>query len=170
MNQSVTLHYTPTQQDYARVLRLFFWNRTSTKVSLVALAIAFGLILYVIVSSGGTPSVFEWIWLLLPPAFVGFIFFIQPGRVARQAVQNERLVAETTWMVSDSGVEISTRFNSSVLEWESLESLYVTRDYYLLLSRVNKNAFRFIPRRAFISSEVQGDFLQIMESHIAVKP
>jgi len=169
MNQFVTLHYTPTQQDYAKVLRLFFWQRSTTKFSLVALAIAFVLILYMIVSNGETPSVFEWIWLLLPPAFAVFVFFIQPGRLARQAAQNERLVAQTTWAVSDAGVEISTSFNSSVLEWESLESLLVTREYYLVLSRVNKNAFRFIPLRAFTSPELQDNFLQIMKLHISVK-
>ena len=48
MSKLLTVHYTPHQQDYARVLRLFNWQRTSTKISLVFLTIAFaiGLVCY----------------------------------------------------------------------------------------------------------------------------
>jgi hypothetical protein len=150
-------------------LRLFFWQRTGTKLSVAALVIAFGLILYMLLSRGVPPSIFEWVWLLLPPAFVIYIFLVQPDRIARRAAQNEQLVSEATWEVGDEGVRISNRFNSSLLEWQTLDRLIPTRDYYLLLSRVNKNAVRFIPRRAFPSAEIQNDFLHIMENHVLVK-
>ena len=167
MSQPITVHYTPSKQDYATVLRLFYWTRSGTKVSLVVLAIAFGLMVYLVASSGTTPTIFELIWLILPPLFVTFVFISQPARIARKAAENEQLIAEATWEVSDEGVRISSRFGSTNLDWGSLARMISTRDYYLLISRSNKNAFRFLPRRAFSSDQEQNNFLQIIEEKLS---
>jgi len=167
MSQSVTLRFTPNQQDYAKVLRLFFWQRTVTRVSLLFLAIAFGLICYVVASQGSPPSIFELMWLLLPPLFVIYVLFIQPSRMGSRAARNEQLVTEATWEVSDSGVELSSRFGSTHMDWESLNKLVTTKEYYLLLSKINKNAFRFLPRRAFTSSQEQEVFLELVGKYLA---
>jgi len=163
------LHYTPNQQDYAAVLRIFFWIRTGTRVSLGSLAIAFGLILYVIIAQGSPPTIFELIWLLLPPLFVAFVFIIQPSRLANKAVQNEQLVTEATWELNESGVLISNRFSSILMEWDSLQKLLVTREYYLLLSKKNRNTFRFLPRRAFNSPQQEDQFLALVRKYLPVR-
>jgi hypothetical protein len=168
MSQSITLRFTPNQQDYAKVLRLFFWQRTGTRVSLIFLAVAFGLICYVVASQGSPPTIFELVWLFLPPLFVIFVLFIQPSRMASQAVRTEQLVTEATWGVSDSGVEISSRFGSTHMDWESLNRLVTTKEYYLLLSKINKNAFRFLPRRAFTSSQEQDVFLELVGKYLRI--
>jgi hypothetical protein len=168
MSQSITVRFTPNQQDYAKVLRLFFWQRTGTRVSLIFLAIAFGLICYVVASQGSPPTIFELIWLFLPPLFVIFVLFIQPSRMANEAVRNEQLVTEATWEVSDSGVEISSRFGSTHMDWESLDKLVTTKEYYLLLSKINKNAFRFLPSRAFTSSQEQDVFLELVGKYLRI--
>lgn len=168
MSQSITMRFSPNQQDYAKVLRLFFWQRTGTRVSLIFLAIAFGLICYVVAAQGSPPTIFELIWLLLPPLFVIFVLFIQPSRMANEAVRNEQLVTEATWEVSDSGVEISSRFGSTHMDWESLEKLVTTKEYYLLLSKINKNAFRFLPRRAFTRSQEQDVFLELVGKYLRI--
>jgi hypothetical protein len=168
MSQPITLRFTPNQQDYAKVLRLFFWQRTGTRASLIFLAIAFGLICYVIASQSSPPTIFELIWLILPPLFVIFILFIQPSRMASQAVRNEQLVTEATWEVSDRGVELSSRFGSTHMDWDSLNKLVTTKEYYLLLSKINKNAFRFLPRRAFTSSQEQDIFLQLVGKYLPI--
>ena len=162
----MTLHYKPTRQDYAAVLRIFFWQRIGTKISLAILAIAFGLILYVVFIQGTPPTIFELVWLLLPPFFVIFIFYIQPARLANKAVQNEQLVTEATWQVSELGVEITSRFNSSLMEWGSIRNLLTTRDYYLLLNKKNQNSFRFLPRRAFASPEQESLFLELVQNYL----
>ena len=163
----MTLHYTPTRQDYAAVLRIFFWQRTGTKISLAILAIAFGLILYVIFIQGTPPTIFELVWLLLPPFFVVFTFYIQPARLANQASQNEQLVTETTWEVSVLGVQITSRYNSSLMGWESIRNLLTTREYYLLLNKKNQNSFRFVPRRAFTSPEQEELFLEMVRKYLS---
>lgn len=168
MSESLTVHYTPNQQDYAAVLRIFFWQRTGTKVSLGFLAVAFLLIIYVILTQSTPPTIFELVWLLLPPFFVAFIFIIQPKRLANQATQNEQLVAEATWEINESGIQISSRFGSVLMEWDSLQKMLVTQDYYLLLSKTNKNAFRFLPRRAFTSSQQEGQFLGLVRKFLPV--
>ncbi|OGN89566.1 MAG: hypothetical protein A2Y88_12925 [Chloroflexi bacterium RBG_13_48_10] len=167
MSQSLTLHYTPNQQDYASVLRLFHWHRTSTKVSLVFLIIAFGLVLFVILKKGSPLTVFEVIWLLFPPLFVIFSFYIQPLRIAKKAAQNEQLVTEATWILSDAGVQISSRYASTLFEWDTFNRLMTTREYYLMLSKSNKNAFRFVPRRAFTSHQEDELFLQLVSQNIS---
>jgi len=168
MSQPVTLRFTPNQQDYAKVLRLFFWQRTGTRVSLIFLLIAFGLICYVVATQGTPPSIFELIWLFLPPLFAIYVFFIQPSRMAGKAVKNEQLVTEATWEVSDHGVELSSRFGSTHMDWESLNKLVTTKEYYLLLSKINKNAFRFLPRRAFTSHQEQDIFLVLVGKYLPI--
>jgi hypothetical protein len=167
MSQTLTLRYIPNQQDYANVLRLFFFQRTGTRISLVLLVIAFVLVIFAILSKGTPPTVFELIWLLLPPLFVMFAFFVQPSRIARQAGKNEQLIAEATWEISDEGVQVSSSFGSTHLEWVALNKLVTTREYYLLLFKNNKNAFRFLPRRAFTSPEEQDQFLTLVANHLA---
>ena len=166
MSKSLTLRYTPTEQDYAAVLRAFFWRRTETRISLVFLAIAFILVFGAIVSSGFKPSVFELVWLLFPPAFVLFVFVVQPRRMASQAGRNEQLTCEATWEVSEVGVEISSRFGATQMDWETFRKLVTTKDYYLLLSRSNKNAFRFLPRRAFTSPQQEDLFTELAAKYL----
>jgi hypothetical protein len=168
MSQPINLSFTPNQKDYARVLRLFLWQRTLTRVSLVVLAIAFGLICYVVITRGTPPTFFELVWLLLPPLFVAYIFYMQPNRMASQAVLNEQLITEATWRVNEVGVEISSRFGTTSLEWETLSKLVITKEYYLLLSKINKNAFRFLPLRAFHSPQERQEFLNLVGKFIPV--
>ncbi len=168
MCQPIRLNYIPGRQDYARVLRIYFWRRTSTKVSLGVLIIAFGLVAYTILSKGAPPTLFELIWLFLPPLFVGYVLAIQPARVANQAAKNEQLITEATWEISETGVNISSRFGSNLSEWSSLDKLVTTSDYYLLLSKNNKNAFRFLPRRAFTSAQEETEFRELVARHISL--
>jgi hypothetical protein len=168
MNEMQTVRFTPSKDDYSSVLRLFFIQRTSTRLILVVLALAFVLICYVVLSQGIPPTLFELIWLFLPPLFVAYIFFIQPSRMASQAMQNEQLAAEATWEISATGVDISNRFGSTHLEWENLLKLVSTREYYLLLSKVNKNAFRFLPIRAFSSPQEREEFLTLVGKYLPV--
>ncbi len=168
MEQPLTLRFTPTKQDYARVLRLFFFQRTSTRVSFGFLVFAFGLIIYTIFAQGSPPTLFELAWLILPPFFVAYVFFIQPSRMANQAIQNEQLATEATWEVGDNGVKISSRFGETQMDWETLQKLVSTRDYYLLLSKVNKNAFRFMPKRAFSSTQETEQFLALVGKYLPI--
>ena len=169
MSAPVILHFTPNKQDYSKVLRLFFIMRTNTRVSLGFLAVAFGLICYTVASQKTTPTVFELVWLLLPPLFVAYVLFIQPSRMASQAIKNEQLVTVATWEVTDNGVEISSRFGSTHMDWTTLQKLVTTKEYYLLLSKVNKNAFRFLPLRAFTSAQEKEQFLALVRNFLPVK-
>jgi hypothetical protein len=168
MRQTIELHFTPTQADYSAVLRKFFWRHTSTKISLVALVGAFALVLYVVLSKGGPPSIYELFWLVLPPLFVVYIFFMQPRRIAHQAAQNERLMADVKWYVTPNGVEISSTFETTLLDWPSLSKLVEAGEYYLLLSKAKKNAFRFLPRRVFISSQDEEEFRELVQEYIPI--
>ena len=89
--------------------------------------------------------------------------------MASQAVLNEQLVSDATWQVNDSGIEISSHFGTTEMEWENLSKLVVTKEYYLLLSKVNKNAFRFLPIRAFNSPQEKEEFLQLVSRNIPVR-
>jgi hypothetical protein len=167
MSPSLTLRYTPTQQDYAYVVRYFNLQRTGTKISLVLLGLAFLLAIFVVASKGSSVTVFELIWLFLPPLFVIYAYIIQPASLAKKAAQNEKLVTEATWELNEAGVQITSRFNSTLLEWGNVNKLLTTKDYYLLLSKTNKNAFRFIPRRAFNTPQEEEQFLELVERHIS---
>jgi hypothetical protein len=167
MGQSLTLRYTPNQHDYASVMRLFIWQRKWTRISLVLLVIAFLLVILMLFIQGSPPTFIELLWLLLPPFFVVYSFYIQPSKLANKAARNEQLVTEATWEVDDTGVHISSQFSSTDLAWDTLKKLVTTSDYYLLLSRTNDNAFRFLPRRAFSSDQEEELFLQLVAKHLS---
>lgn len=168
MVQLITLHFTPAKQDYVNVLRQFFIRRTLIRIALGILALLFGLACYSLIRHGTPPDIFELVWVFLPPLYVVYTFFVQPARMASRAIQNEQLVADATWEMSDGGVTISTRFGSTSLAWDSLARLVTTREYYLLLSKANRNAFRFIPKRAFSSLDEHESFLALIRQHLRI--
>jgi YcxB-like protein len=167
MAQSVTVKYTPTQQDYAQVLRLIMLRSIVNQILIGFLVLGFVFILFNLVTQATPISIFALIWLLLPPLFIIYIIFFQPNRMAKQYMNNEQLATEYTWEVNDSGVKISTSFGSNQLEWDSLSRLLPTKDYYLLYIKKSRYAPRFLPRRAFTSAEEQDAFLQMMTSHLS---
>lgn len=167
MAESVTLKYTPTQQDYAQVLRLIMLRSIVNQILIGFLVLGFVFILFNLVSQATPISAIALIWLLLPPLFIVYIIFFQPNRMAKQYMSNEQLAAEYTWEVGDAGVQISTSFGSNQLEWDSLSRLMPTKDYYLLYIKKSRYAPRFLPRRAFTSAEQQDAFLQMMTSHLS---
>ncbi len=167
MTQSVSLKFTPNQQDFAKTIRQFMMKRTSNRISLSFLVVAFGIVVFSISTKVTPITIFELIWLLFPPLFIIYILVIQPSRMAKQAMENEHLAADTTWEVNETGVQISTSLDSSLFEWEKLSRLVTSIDYYLLLFKTNKNTFRFLPRRSFTSTEDEDTFLQLITSHLA---
>ena len=90
MTQPVTVKYTPSQQDYAQVLRLLILQSIVNWIMLGFLVIVFGFMVFNIVSQGTSVTFFELIWLLLPPLFIVYIIFIQPNRMAKQYMANEK--------------------------------------------------------------------------------
>ncbi len=167
MADTLTLKYTPEQRDYAQVLRVFFLSRLGTRISLGFLVIAFAIIIYTIATQGTPITLFEVVWLVFPPAFVAYVIYYQPNRMAKQAMTNEQLTTETTWEVADTGVQMSTTFGSSLLEWAEISRLVASKEYYLFLLKRNKNTFRFIPRRVFASDADQARFVQVVREHLA---
>ena len=167
MAQSITLKYTPTQQDYAQVLRLIMLRSIVNQILMGFLAVGFVFIIFNIVSQATPITFITLIWLLLPPLFIIYIIFIQPNRMAKQYMANEQLAAEYTWEVGDAGVQISTSFGSTQLEWDTLSRLVTTKDYYLLYVKKSRYAPRFLPRRSFTSEQDQNTFLQLITSHLS---
>jgi hypothetical protein len=166
MSQPLTMKYTPDQVDYVQVLRIFFLRQTGIRISLGFLAVAFAIILYSVATQAASVSLFQLAWLLLPPLFVVYILYWQPRSMARRAMSNEQLAAETTWLVTDEGVSISSAFGANQLEWDTLTRLITSKDYYLLVFKTEKNFFRFLPRRAFASPQEDELFVQQVTSHL----
>ncbi len=168
MRESIQLQYKPTQQDYTNVLRLFFWRHTTTKLSLVVMVIAFIFVLYIILAQGTPPTFFELLWLFLPPLFVAYMFIMQPRRIAAQAAKEEQLMADVTWLVSAVGIEISSQFGTNLYDWASTSKMIESGGYYLLLTKTRKNAFRFIPQRAFGTPQDEADFRQLVQEYMPI--
>jgi hypothetical protein len=167
MAKSVTVKYTPTQQDYARVLRLFLVRNTVNQVMLGFLVVAFGFVLYNILSQNTPLTIFELIWLLFPPLFIAYILVVQPNRMGKQYMADEKMAAERTWELDDAGVHIITSFRTEDFEWDMLSRLVTYKDYYLIMFKKNKNNFRFLPRRSFTAPAEQDDFLQFMSDRLS---
>jgi hypothetical protein len=166
MNPILTLRYTPEKNDYAQVLRIYFFQQTGSRIALGFLVIAFAIIIYSVATQTTPITILQIVWLLLPPVFIVYVLFVQPRSMANRAIANEQLAAETTWEVGEQGIDISTSFGSSHLNWDELSQLTTSKEYYLLMLKGKKRAFRFLPRRVFTSPPDQDTFLQLVSSHL----
>ena len=168
MAQSVTLKYTPTQQDYAQVLRLIMLRSTVNQILMGFLVLGFVFILFNMVIAGHTNHPLTLIWLLLPPLFIIYIIFYSTQSYGKTVY--ERM---NSWQQNVPGkwVMLVCKFPPALArlnyEWDKLSKLVTTKDYYLLYVKKSRYAPRFLPRRSFTSAEEQDTFLQLMTSHLS---
>lgn len=148
MAEPITLRFTPTEQDYRRAARALAIKRGSLWVSVGMLSLLEVCLLFTLVTSSQPSPAYSWLYLLFPPLLIVLMFFVGPLLSTRSVKGNERLLAETTWQLSEEGVAMKNRFAESKLDWGSFSRLSEDPDYFFLQLSGNKRLHHFIPKRA----------------------
>jgi hypothetical protein len=175
--ETVTITFTPVKEDFTRSLRRFQLRTWPMRIMLICSASLTLMALFIftisallVLSEGSTEYIgtmcFPLICLTviaLPPLLT---LVVVPWMTARQVQQNERLRAETTWIVDDERIQITTGPNEIKQDWPTFHEMIDTREHYLMTYALNKRQFQIIPKRAFTSSEHEAAFRALVEEHL----
>jgi hypothetical protein len=164
--EPMTLHFTPTEQDYLRAARALSLKRGSLWVSVGMMALLEGCLFFTVLTSAQPAPLLSWLFLLFPPLVLAALFYGVPYWSLRHVKGNERMLAETTWDLNDEGVAMKNRFAESKLDWGSFAGVSENRDYFFLQLSANKRLHHFIPKRALPTPEEQAHFRQFVAQHL----
>ncbi len=166
MAEPITLSYTLTLQDYQKAARVLAMKRGSLWVSVGMMVLAEGCLIYTLLASSEPVSLLSWLFLLFPPVLLAGLYLGLPYWSTRHVKGNERLLAETTWDLSDDGVVMKNRFAQSKLDWGSFGALSEDRDFFFLQLSGNKRLHHFVPKRALPTPEQQAQFREFVMQHL----
>ena len=166
----LTFTYVPTREDYLKSFRTIYlrsWPIWSVVIILIitqVVCIGSALIRDEISFESG---------VLLPFAIFVFLAFylifalvIHPLRLANKVEKDERLSSPVHYEVSDEQIIFGNQFAETKLDWGSFQKVVESRDHFLLLYTVNKNAFQIIPKRAFAAPEDEQAFRDLLKAKI----
>ncbi len=106
-------------------------------------------------------------------ALLAYSYFAEPIRIANRRSQNEAQHAQVLLEISEEGVQIKNADMDIKYLWHYFNRAVITEDFYFLVYTGNRDAYYFIPRRAFASEAEERSFRAILETHlpnIHVKP
>ncbi len=165
MADRITVHFTPTPQDYVKTYRTLQFRSLFTRIVYGALGVL-GLCL---LSSTLAPSAGSNVRLWpIPIAILFFLAlaFMLPGySVGRRAKGNEQLLAQTGWEVDDLQLHVSNQFVDAKYEWGFFQGLIEDKEYFYLRHSSNKRLYNFIPKRAFTSAGEMQAFRELFKKH-----
>jgi hypothetical protein len=177
MMEPITFKCTPTKEDYVQVIRAFHLSsRSKVRSSILFLLLAIvylSFVPYFLPLAGGARSGTAWYPVLFPLLCISFFlltpaywFFIGPYLTGRKVQKHERLREEMTYYLDDHEVRIIGEKSELKLDWGAYRNTIEVKHHYLLVHRVNKQMFQFIPRRAFESEEQEAAFRRLVEQHL----
>ena len=170
MPHTLRARFKPTPVDYMNATLAFFFAQRS--MILLAIISTLFVVMAVPISliyraQGSTVATFILLialgYLLIAVATVAAPLI----RIRRVAMQNETMLAETTWSIDAERIDVRNRYEKTELVWGMFNWLIVTRQFVLLVYAENKRQFTFLPKRAFSSQADQTAFLRLAKEKLA---
>jgi hypothetical protein len=97
---------------------------------------------------------------------VVYLMFFHPIVSSLRIDRNERLRSPVQFQVTEESITIKDSFVESKVDWGSFRKVIETRNYFLLVLTVNKNAFQILPKRAFSSAPDENTFRELLHAKI----
>ena len=155
--------FTPTPQDYQKVLRTYFLSDRRLWI----LVLVFGLPevccnIYFILANGWQNSLMSILLLLLLPAFLLYMLVFTPWSYAQKVKKDERLRAKTTWMVSEEQIFVKNEYSESKRSWDQYDRVIESRAYYLFFAQGQRGLTHILPKRAFFTVDQELKFQKMV--------
>lgn len=170
MPHALRARFKPTPTDYVNATLAFIFAQRSmillaiTSTLFVVMAVPVSLAYQ---SQGSVIATFILIialgYLLIAVATVAAPLM----RVRRVAMQDDAMLAETTWSIDAESIEVRNRFEKSEMVWGMFGRVIETRRLVLLVFAENKRQFMFLPKRAFANAADQAAFLRLAREKLA---
>jgi hypothetical protein len=169
----MTFGFTPRKADYIKsywAMQMSSWVGWAL-VMIPILWIGFITILYVrgLLLSGAQyssaltlPTVFAAVFVLV----VIYSMFVHPVVISLRMDREERMRSPVQFQVTEETVTIQNSFVESKVDWGTFRKVIDTKNYYLLVHTVNKNAFQILPKRAFTNAEEENTFRNLLQAKI----
>ena len=155
--------YTPTPQDYQKVIRIFYLSdrRLWVLVGVLGLPqVCCGI--YYLTQFGLKNGIVPILLLLILPIFLLYMLVLMPWNFAQRAIKDERLRAKTTWIVSEEQIIVKNEYSESKLPWDSYQRVIESRAYYMLFAQGQKGLLQMLPKRAFFTVDQELTFQKMV--------
>lgn len=177
--EPITVHFTPTADDHVRVFRYLIFRRYRLWHVLIILLVAVLLCMYPLMpvvtlfisGQSGTVdiSLVKFVPLLGYILILAILFIWPPFLIKQRAKRQERFLLETTFEFGEDTIVGKDEHTELKQDWGAFQGADETKEYYVLISAANKNAGRFIPRRAFESPEQEAAFRELLARKLNFK-
>jgi YcxB-like protein len=164
--ERVQLNFQLTEKEYIAAIRLYALHSTEILVRLVIMWIlaSAGLFLLTIILDFALP-----IWALV--ALLGLVgvsltqgyLFDRPRRYFRS---DPKFRDEYNLTFSDSGIEFRTEHVNASIAWSMFTRVIENDKFYLTVYGRDLHAVSVIPKRAFVSSQQEAAFREMLRRHI----
>ena len=155
--------FTPTPQDYQKVLRTYYLSDRRLWILVLVLGLPEVCCnLYFIAANGWQNSIFSILLLLFLPAFLVYMLVITPRGYAQKVKNDERLRAKTTWVVSEEQIIVKNEYSKSKRAWDQYDRVIESRAYYLFFAQGQKGLTHILPKRAFFTVDQELKFQKMV--------
>ncbi len=167
MADTLTFQFTPAPKDYVRASRTVLLKSPGMRVNLVGMGLFELCLICATFNNDFVARVpFSWAFTLIIPGIILLLFVVIPFTAGQNVRKNDRLLVEVTWELSDDAVVLKNRYLETKYDWGSFISLTENKDYFFLRQTATKQFYTFIPKRAFVSSEQQSEFRELVSRHM----
>jgi YcxB-like protein len=173
--EPITLRFTPTGSDYARVtwrlslrgMNLILMILAAPLILVLALLIGTSVVLFILQGRSSSGNSLQSLICVVP---VFFMILISGGSPAIRALftayqvhRNPRLRSETTYTFSDENIIVKDSYSELKQDWSNYQKVIDSKEYYILVLTLSKRAGRFVPRRAFESPDQEAAFRDLLK-------
>ena len=160
--------FTPTPQDYQKVLRTYFLSDRRLWILVLLLGLPevccniYFIAANFIAGNGFQNSILSILLLLFLPAFLLYVLVFTPRSYAQKVKKDERLRAKTTWIVSEEQIVVKNEYSESKRPWDQYDRVIESRAYYLFFAQGQKGLTHLLPKRAFFTVEQELKFQKMV--------
>lgn len=165
MADTITVHFTPTTQDYVKTYRTLQFRSPFTRLVYGVLAALELCMLASILLPGFGSNTRLWPVAIAVPIFIALAVILPGTSIGNNAQHNERMLADITWEMDDMQLRMANRFTKTKYDWDSFTGLIENGEYFFLRHSANKRLYNFIPKRAFASEAQMAAFRDLARRH-----
>lgn len=152
-----------TEKDYADFNKYVFNKRRLNKFIVINLIIS--LILPFVFTHRDTPNLFDFIFFLLVYNLFVFVYmYIYLSRTKNIPMKDGMFLGDRKYIVQENEFICEKENGESTVKWDAIKSVETgSKAIYLF---VDTNSAYIIPKRAFVDTQSQNEFIEKVQLHI----
>lgn len=170
--ESIKLHFTPTSKDIVRSTQHLQIESFRQPGAVGGVILLLGFAACMISGQLINPTTETFIGMIISvllTLLIVIIILFNPYMLAQRLRKSLEASGENVYEFTDDFVSIKDSTTELTQQWSVYSKAIATDDYYILTFTLNRIAGRFIPRRAFESSEQEAAFRELLARKLNFK-